>query len=99
MDILIKDNVFDNVDEIRQQGLDRTDYEYRDQPCAPGWKGYRSWFNEDEGDIICQQIINLDYDIEKVKYRNKNSKLNKFIFGGHFFPPVFPYLFVFVLTF
>ena len=33
-----------------------------------------------------QQIINLDYNIEKVKYRNKNSKLNKFIFGGHFFP-------------
>ena len=40
MDILIKDNVFDNVDEIRQQGLNRTDYEYRDHPCEPGWKGY-----------------------------------------------------------
>jgi len=72
MDILIKDNVFDNVDEIRQQGLDRTDYEYRDQPCAPGWKGYRSWFNEDEGDIICQQIINIVgdvYDIRSCPFR------------------------------
>ena len=35
---------------------------------------------------LLQQLINFDYDIKKVKYRNKNSKLNQFIFGGHFFP-------------
>ena len=34
---------------------------------------------------VLQQIINLDYNIEKVKYRNENSKLNKFIFV-YFFP-------------
>ena len=72
MDILIKDNVFDNVDEIRQQGLNITDYQYRDHPYMPGWKGYRSWFNEDGKDIIGQQIINIVgdvYDIRSCPFR------------------------------
>ena len=58
MDILIKDNIFDNIDEIRQQGLNRKDYEYDDHPYSGGWKGYRT-SDLDEKDVIVQKIVEM----------------------------------------
>jgi len=71
MDILIKDNVFDNVDEIRQRGLNITDYRYEDHPFSTGWKGYRS-SELDGDDIITQKIINIvgdAYNIASCPFR------------------------------
>ena len=71
MDILIKDNIFDNIDEIRQQGLNRKDYDHDDHPYRGSWKGYRS-LELNEKDIICQKIINIVgdvYDISSYPFR------------------------------
>ena len=71
MDILIKDNVFDNVDEIRQRGLNITDFRYEDHPFSTGWKGYRS-SELDGDDITTQKIINIvgdAYNITSCPFR------------------------------
>ena len=71
VDILIKDNIFDNIDEIRQQGLNRKDYEHDDHPYSGGWKGYRT-DDLDEKDVIARRIIEIVekfYDISSCPFR------------------------------